>query len=248
MVKFLFVIAHADPHATSTSHQLARSAEAHLKSKGHEVRLVDLINCGFKECASTDDFVKQLTPNDRFNYAQQQSPLDNLSSTIREQQENLLWCNNLIIFGPVWFYHLPACLYAYIERVFTAGWAYNFNIAREELPLYGRKALIVATTGAEGGYYSHGKGLASLDALFYSTTYGIHGCGFEVYRSQGIWSAAHLPPEQFEKKCQQLNLALEKLEKRPLLPFSDPGKKAGTDEIETFIPLQNIELEDAANA
>ena len=244
-MKYLFVIAHADTTGTSTSHSLAKSAETFLKSNGHEVRVVDLVKAGFKECGSPDDFVDPKKSGERFSYSGLQHNRDNLSPLIREQQENLLWCDYFVVFGPMWFYRLPACFSSYIERVFTGGWAYNFDVTRDKLPLHGTKALIVITTGGSKDYYEHLKGITSLDALLYFTTYGLNGCGMDVLRSQGIFSAP-LDQEKLKLQGELLNKALLKLDKRPILPF---GTKAeGNDELATFMELPNISLEDAANA
>jgi NAD(P)H dehydrogenase (quinone) len=112
--------------------------------------------------ASPADFL--IVPEGRFSYGRLQT-LDNLIPAIREQQANLLWATHVIVLGPIWFYRFPANLYAYEDRVFTAGWAYNFGVPYEGLALYGRKVLFVITTGAPADFYSHGGPLMSIDGL-----------------------------------------------------------------------------------
>jgi hypothetical protein len=41
--------------------------------------------------------------------------------------------------------------------------------------------------------------------------------------------------------------AIVKIEKRPMLPFRDPGKLKGVDDIEVFARLTNSELDEVAN-
>jgi putative NADPH-quinone reductase len=243
MSKFLFIISHPDAKGQSTSHQLANAAKDALITAGNEVRVVDLILAGFNEGASAKDFIN-VPADQRLLYGQLQAP-DNLSPAIKEQQANLEWATHIIVYGPIYFYHYPASLYAYVERVLTAGWAYNFTIPREQLVLYDKKIIFVITTGAGSGFYTHGGALTSLDGLLYSTTFGFNGCGLKVYRSQGIWESANLPKEQFEAVIANFVKAVLNLNKRPFLPFRDPAKKEGFDELQVFAELPNISLEEA---
>ena len=244
-MKFLFIIAHGDTTESSHAHVLAKSAQETLTAAGHEVRVVDLVKTTFKQCASPADFLK-VPEGEKFSYGALQSR-DNLSPEIREQQENLLWCTHLIVIGPMWFYKYPACFYAWTERVWTGGWAWDFSKKREELALFGRKALLVMTTGGPSEYYSHG-GMSSLDGLMYTTTFGMNGCGMTVLRSQGIWAASHLSAEQFQVEVEKFGKALLNIEKRPALPFNDPQRPKDVDELEVFVKLPNLSLDDAIAA
>jgi NAD(P)H dehydrogenase (quinone) len=153
----------------------------------------------------------------------------------------------VIVVGPIWFYRFPANLYAFQDRVFTAGWAYNFEIPYEQLPLYGKRLLFVITTGAPSGFYSHGGGLTSIDGLLYPTTYSFNGSGFGVYRTQGIWEAARGSAAEQEQTKQKFVAALLNIEKRPLLPFGVKDKPAGTDDVQVFAELPNISLDEAVS-
>jgi putative NADPH-quinone reductase len=243
MPNYLFVISHPDLKGQSTSHQLANAAKAALTSAGHQVRVVDLIRAGFNVGASPSDFVN--VPGDkRLSYAELQTP-DNISASIKEQQANVDWASHVIVFGPIWFYRYPASFSAYTERVFTPGWAYDMELPREKLGLYGKKILFVMTTGGPSEFYAHAGPLTSLEGLLYTTTFAYYGMGFQVYRSQGVWQSAVIPKEAFAEVVRKFTRALLNLEKRPLLPFADPAKKAGVDELQVFAELANIELDEA---
>ena len=244
-MKFLFVIVHPDLTGVSHAHKLAKTAEEGLKAAGHEVRVVELSQAGFAVCAGPNDF-RHIPKDKPFNYGNLQKDRENLSKEIRDQQELLLWCTHLVIFGPMWFYKFPACLYAWIERVFTGNWGWDSSKGREELALYGRKALVVITTGSSSEYYSHG-GAASLESLIYTTTCSFWACGMDVYRSQGIWDP-WANPDKFVADTQKLVKALLNIEKRPLLPFNDPNKPKDLDEIEVLARLPNISLDEAIPA
>jgi putative NADPH-quinone reductase len=149
------------------------------------------------------------------------------------------------VIGPIWFYRFPANLYAFQDRVVTAGWAYNFAIPYETLPLYGRKVLFVITTGGPSAFYSHGGALTSIDGLLFPTTYSFQNCGFAVFRTQGIWEATKGSAAEQEATQQKFVAALLNIDKRPLLPFGAKDKPAGTDDVQLFAALPNIELDEA---
>jgi putative NADPH-quinone reductase len=244
MPKYVLLVVHPDTTGQSTSHRIAKATNEALLAAGNEVRIVDLIQTPFNAGGSASDFIS--VPPGRFIYQDNQAP-GNLIPAIREQQATLEWSTHVIVIGPIWFYRYPAALYAWVERVWTVGWAYDFSKKYEELTLFGRKALFVITTGAPGEFYSHGGPLTSLDGLLYATTYPFFACGFTVYRSQGVWLAGKLDEAAAAAQIEKTVKAILKIEKRPVLPFRDPGKPQGSDDVEAFAKLANIELDEAAN-
>ena len=235
-MKYLFLIAHGTMKEDSSAHKLAREAEKTLKAENHEVRVVDLVKAGFKENPSPDDF--QEVGEGKFSYGLLQKR-ENLSKTILEQQENLLWCDNLIIFAPIWFFTLPACFLSYMQRVLTNGWGYDFSTTRDKLALFGRQAMIVMTSGAGHETYSHLGRYQSVEAMLYQITYCLHGCGFEVKRTFPVYYASSLNAEQFEARAKQAAAAVSRINERPSLPFA--AKHEGKDQVELFITLDDID-------
>jgi putative NADPH-quinone reductase len=216
-------------------------------NSGFEVRVVNLINTIFNEGANAKDFLK-VPENSRINLPVLQSR-DNLKPEIIEQQENLLWATHVIVFGPMFFFRFPSSLYSYIDKVLTAGWAYDFagKLAINQLPLYQKKILFAVTTGAPGQRYTHGNGLTSLDGLLYPTTSSFAYVGFSVYRSQGLFGAGRVSKEELVIQAKKFAKAMLNIEKRPLLPFGQK-KPAGKDEIEIFIGLPNLTLDECISS
>jgi putative NADPH-quinone reductase len=244
MGKFVLLIVHPDTAGESTSHRIAKAANDALLAAGNEVRVVDLIKTPFNEGASAADFVS--VPSGRLVYQANQKP-DNLIPAIRDQQAILEWSTHVVVIGPIWFYRYPSALYAWVDRVWTVGWAYDFSKKYEELTLFGRKALFVITTGGPGDFYSHGGPLTSIDGLLYATTYPFSACGFTVYRTQGVWLAGRGDAAAAATQIEKTVKAILNIEKRPVLPFKDPAKPDGVDVVEVFARLPNIELDEAAN-
>ena len=235
-MKYLILIAHADPKSDSSAHKLAAEAKKTLLEQNHEVRVVDLVKEGFKENASADDFVDIGTG--RFSYGGLQKR-ENLCKTIRDQQANLEWCECLLVFAPIWFYTLPACFLSFMQRVLTNGWGYDFSIPREKLALYGRKAMLVITAGAGPECYSHLGEYQSLEGMLYQTTYCLHGCGFDVKRTFPVYYASELKPEDFAERAKKAAKAVAEISSRPSLPFEE--KHEGKDQVELFLHLNDID-------
>jgi putative NADPH-quinone reductase len=240
--RFLIIISHPDANGESTSHRLAKAAEDSLRGAGHEVKIVDLIKTAYNEGGSVKDFIK--LNEGRFDYSANAIDGNLIPATI-EQQELLIWCTHVIFIGPIWYYRFPASLYAWIERVFTIGFGCDFKKKLEDMPLYGRKALFVATTGAPEEFYVHGGPRSSLDGILYSTTIELIYTGMKVFRSQGIFGMGVFPPETIASVIEQFGKAILKIDKRPVLPFMDPNKPEGVDDIEVFARFPNISLEEA---
>lgn len=239
-MKYLFVIAHADPNGQTTAYKLANTAKSVLETAGSEVKIVDLIQTPFLECASAKDF-KKVPEGAYFSYGDLQKN-NNVVDCIKEQQALITWCTHLIVFGPMWFLRLPSIFYSWVERVFTSDWSWELPEGVSP-PGVGKKALFVITTGAGSDYYGHGNGLTSLDGLFYSTTFELACVGFEVYRSQGIWDPRKMSQEEFDAMLEKFGKAILNLENRPLLKFNDKEKPEGVDDIQRFAELANLELE-----
>jgi putative NADPH-quinone reductase len=242
MGKFALIVAHPDATGVSTSHRIAKGANDALLAAGNEVRVVDLIHTPFNTGASAADFLA--VPPGKFKYEANQAP-DNLIPAIREQQAILEWATHVVVIGPMWYFHYPACLYSWFERVFTISWACSedYSKKREDYVLYGKKVLFVITIGAPIGYYSHGGSITSLEAVLYSTTYSFSYCGFTIVRSQAVPPPTEEVPDQVPNAVR----AIVNIDKRPVLPFKDPAKPDGLDEIEVFVQLPNLTLEQAAS-
>jgi putative NADPH-quinone reductase len=240
MGKFVLLISHPDPTGVSTSHRIAKGANSALLAAGHEVRVIDLIHTPFNTGASSADFLS-LAPGP-FKYEANQSP-ENLIPAIREQQAIVEWATHLIVIGPMWYYHYPASLYDWFERVFTIGWASGNSQKLEDRVLCGKKVFFVITIGAPISYYSHGGKVTSLEALLYQTTSSFAWCGPTVCRSQAVPPASERDPDPVGKAV----LAIVNVDKRPILPFRDPAKPKDLDVVEVLARLPNIELDEAAN-
>jgi NAD(P)H dehydrogenase (quinone) len=103
-VKALVVYCHPNPQSFNAA--VRDTVVASLKEAGHEFRLVDLYAQGFNPVLSLEDRLEYHTPGIN-------------ESRIRDQLDNLRWCDQLIFVYPTWWYGPPAMLKGWLDRVWV---------------------------------------------------------------------------------------------------------------------------------
>ena len=208
-MRVLIVIGHPSPNKDGTAHNLARVAKDALIKAGNEVRWTDLMDDGYDKCASAADFAHPIDENKRFNYI---DVGDDVTPQVKKSHDDVAWATHLIIFGPMWYFRFPACVYAWQERVFTRGFSFNND---EVPPLKGKKLMCVITCAPAQGYYSTANE-ATVESYLLPLTTGFRLNGFDVCQSHCVYGC---PSEEVEKNVgPKLARAIVNIEKRPLLP------------------------------
>jgi NAD(P)H dehydrogenase (quinone) len=143
----LILVGHPNVTGKSLSHALANTAMQNFTSHGDDVRMVDLykIKFGFGGKA---DFKESLWSQETFDYQWEQrtaaeNNMDNFSNEVREQLENLLWADIIIYVFPLFWFHAPAVMKAWQDRVFAWHLTYGGNHNLE-----GKQFMTVVTCGA----------------------------------------------------------------------------------------------------
>lgn len=111
-MKCLVVIAH--PVTDSLCQSLAKTAIATLIANGHEVVVEDLYASGFSPA---------LTDEERQSYY---SPTFD-QTAVKENIDDLLSAEALILVFPTWWFGFPAILKGWFDRVWAPGIAYNHS-------------------------------------------------------------------------------------------------------------------------
>lgn len=161
----LIVTAHPDPQ--SLTHAIVtRLAAAIGTAEGNTVETVDLIAEGFDPRFTAAD-------HEVFQGRAEHGP------AIRAEQQRLDRADALVLVFPVYWWSIPAILKGWIDRVFTAGWAFEEDPAKGIVPLLGRlKGQVVAVAGADRRTYDR---RGYLDALTTQIAEGVFGfCGMET--------------------------------------------------------------------
>lgn len=208
---------------------------------------------GFDRVASRADFTSVPRP-DHFDYETSHVPAnDNLCAEIAEQQQNVLWCTDMIVIGPMWFYRYPAIFYAYFERVFCDSFAYTATRFCGNAPLAGRRAMCVITLGGLPSTYAPHGPQTTVEGLLYHVTRGNFGyCGFDCYRSQVFYQCtqdrSEIDDPLIAEKWKQ---AVRSLERRPLIPFGDGVSDVPSGDLnegQRICGLRDYDLDEAIKA
>ena len=221
-MKVLILIAHQDPNNHATAYRLADAAKESLLEDGNEVKVVDLKSEGFDKTASANDYIHPVFDGIFFSPHASQMAENNIIEDIKKQQELLKWSTHIIVFGPMYFFRFPSCLYSYVERVFTFGFAYDNAHCMEEGLLKGRKIMSIITCGSSKEYFA---AHASIESVIFPTTYGFRYAGLQPIRSLCYYSA--MSPETKAKEAEYMTrfkAGIKKLDMIPLLPGAKDGK------------------------
>lgn len=103
------MVLHAHPLETSYNHSLCNAVIETLKSKGHEVDLVDLY---------AENFNPVLSREDRLKY---HDVPDNITPDLKPYVDRLMAAEGIVVVHPVWNYGFPAILKGYFDKVFMPG-------------------------------------------------------------------------------------------------------------------------------
>ncbi|MFP3835056.1 NAD(P)H-dependent oxidoreductase [Chryseobacterium sp. SIMBA_028] len=127
------LIIYAHPNENSLNHSLLDIVVENLKLQNHEIIIRDLYNIGFDPVLSLDDIKKQ--------------HLGKVNDDILLEQEYISWAEQITFIYPIWWTGLPAIMKGYIDRVFSYGFAYRYDLGIQKGLLKGKKTIIINTHG-----------------------------------------------------------------------------------------------------
>lgn len=187
MPKLLIIYAHPG-HAGHHGYFLQQVREA-LQSRQHnDYELLDLCAIGYQPVLGSDELG-----------ASGRHEADSIS---RSFQDKVKAADLLLFIYPTWWQNMPAVLKGFVDKVFTRGFAFNYD---KHIPiglLKGKRAAIFSASGAPRVYtrffkFNQHLGVLAKDVLKFS---GIKSKGFS------IGSARHLN----DKKRAELRRMAEK--------------------------------------
>jgi putative NADPH-quinone reductase len=145
MSKRIFVIqGHPDASAAHLCHALADSYTQGALSSGHSIRQCHVAALDFPILRSQQDF-----------------EAGSLPTGLQSAQDDILWCEHLALFFPLWAGGMPALLKGFMEQVFRPGFTGTSRNPFAKKPLSGRSARLVVTM--------------AMPALFYRWYFRAHG-------------------------------------------------------------------------
>lgn len=136
-MKVLVVYAHPNPN--SFNHAILDSFTKGLEEKGHKYEIVDLYKIDFDPRTKIEDL-------SQFSGGQ-------LPKEIIDQQDKITTSDALVFIFPRFDWTYPSILKGWIQRVFSAGFAYKSSKDGPIGLLKLKKALLINTTAAPEEYY-----------------------------------------------------------------------------------------------
>lgn len=165
----LIVTAH--PEATSLTHAVATQLAAGVARSGtaHFIEMANLAQEGFNPCFTQADL--------EVHRHKAAPPID-----VQREQARIERADALVLVYPVYWWSMPALLKGWIDRVFSNGWAFDFDPKHPLEKKLGHLSIhLVGIGGADPSTYErHGYGTAMKAQI----DEGIFGyCGANVHAS-----------------------------------------------------------------
>ena len=136
-MKLLAVFCH--PMQDSFTGQILNNFVRGAEEAGHSVEIADLYREDFQPIMQEGDFVQ---------FYDKPMPED-----VLKEQERFERCDAFVLVFPIWWWSFPAMLKGWIERVFTAGWAFTITDDPEGSMLDERRALVLCCAGGSAAMF-----------------------------------------------------------------------------------------------
>lgn len=217
----LLVLAHPERHSLNGA--LVDIATRELTSLGHEVQLSDLYRMDWKTTVDQADFPHSATtPLNVAAASAQAYGAGQLTEDVKAEQEKLRWADTVIFQFPLWWFSAPAILKGWIERVFSAGFAYGTGKSYGDGCMKGKRAMLSVTIGGTEHDYSARGICGPIDDLLFPLTHGtLFYTGFATLPSFLVYSANRLEErgEGFSELVDRYRERLATLETTAPIPF-----------------------------
>jgi len=161
-MKHLVVICH--PRRKSFTQAIAQRYAQALKDLGNEVVVRDLYRIRFDPVLAESELMD--------------AEKRRIPAAVRREQRHLAEAGAIALFYPLWWAFMPAMMKGYVDRVFSAGFAYDVK-HDEMLPrLGGKQAMIFTSSAADMAYLRRSKQWSSMRVLEEDSILGL--CGIEL--------------------------------------------------------------------
>lgn len=129
--RILVIQGHPDATHPHLCHALADAFAQGALDAGHEVRRLDIATLDFPLLRSQADFMQGEAPE-----------------TLRAAQQDIAWCETMLLVFPLWLGGAPALVQAFLEQTMRPGFAYRYRgKGFPEKLMKGRSARLVVTMG-----------------------------------------------------------------------------------------------------
>ena len=214
MRKVFIVSAH--PEEASFCMSLKNTAKDFFLANGFEVKESNLYAMNFNPVGDKADF-KSLANNEFFKYQTEQlnATQNNLfEDDLKQEMENLEWCDILIFNFPLWWFGLPAILKGWVDRVFAMGFVYGAGKGVYDTGIFKDKtALVIMTTGGPEQSYTEDGRNGNIDTILFPIHHGMfYFCGMTVLPPFISWGPARMTEDERQNDLDNLRKHLAELD------------------------------------
>ncbi len=110
------LVVYCHPHDGSHNYRIREAVIRGLTSAGVAHEVLDLYRDGFAPALMAAEYTSAFITRDK-----------TMTPDVQALQQKVEKAKNLIFIYPVWWYTMPAMLKGFLDRVFTAGFAYRFR-------------------------------------------------------------------------------------------------------------------------
>lgn len=126
--------------------------------------------------------------------------IQELEPDLKQAQENILWCERLVIIYPVWWGSVPALFKGFLDRALLPGFGFRYHQKGPfwDKLLKGRSALIITTSDAPAVWLWWQYRNSDINTIKQAV---LKFCGFKPVRSIRIGGMRYLNEQQRSKKA-----------------------------------------------
>jgi putative NADPH-quinone reductase len=131
--RIVVIQGHPDGTGRHLLHALADAYAEAARSAGHEVRRVDIAQLDFPLLRSQAEWEHGALP-----------------ASLGQAQQDIGWCEHMVLFFPLWLGDMPALVKGFLEQVARPGFAFKYQEGGNPFTskgLKGRSARVVVTMG-----------------------------------------------------------------------------------------------------
>jgi putative NADPH-quinone reductase len=168
-----------NPEKQSFNGEIADAYVRGATRAGHEVRRLDLVDLRFNPILTKQIAMGALEPD------------------LQNVQQDILWCEKLVVIYPQWWGSWPALLKGFIDRTLQSGFAFRYHTTGSfwDKLLAGRSAEVISTSDAPWWWVWWQYGNADRRAMTHAT---LGFCGFSPVLFTRIDRVRFLTMEQRE--------------------------------------------------
>ena len=185
------VVVYAHPYDGSFCKGILDTVVEHMKERGAEVKVKDLVKMGFNANMMPEDLASTKT----FEYP----------AEMKAEQDDLLWADAVVTIAPVWFGMCPGFLKAYWDKVLISGFGYDkMGVGL----MKGKRVYSLFTCGAGDPYLAVSNQYNCINILW-DNMFGM--CGFSDVSTKFFQGVPYVPEEVRKIYLQQANAYVDQI-------------------------------------